>query len=149
MQIILKYITTIIRHLLGIKVFHNHMLFTAYFDKRNKSLKHYAARKIFNIDFLKLKRSPPGLSQILHWCRWLLFTSIKMFWSNKWLKSDVSFFFIEIFKFISLVCNACMGKLIVTSPFVILLVWWIKKSISYMQTNITHNSLPLLYQKGM
>ena len=69
MQITLKYITPIIRHLLGIKVFHNHMLFTAYFDKRNKSLKHYAARKIFNIDFLKLNRSPPSLSQILHWCR--------------------------------------------------------------------------------
>ena len=104
MQITLKYITPIIRHLLGIKVFHNHMLFTAYFDKRNKSLKHYAARNIFNIDFLKLNRSPPSLSQILHWCRWLLFTSIKIFWSNKWLKSDVSFFFIEILSVYNMQC---------------------------------------------
>ena len=85
MQITLKYITPIIRHLLGIKVFHNHMLFTAYFDKRSKSLKHYAARKIFNIDFLKRNRSPPSLSQILYWCGWLLFTSIKTFSSSHFL----------------------------------------------------------------
>ena len=44
-------------------------------------------------------------------------------------------FLIEIFKFISLVykiCNACMAKPIVTSPFVIFRVWWLKMSISYM-----------------
>ena len=68
MQITLKYIAPIIRYLLGIKIFHNHMLFTVNFNKRKKSLKE-VARKIFNIDFLKLNMSPPSLSQILHWCR--------------------------------------------------------------------------------
>ena len=45
MQITLElYITPIIRYLLSIKMFHNHMLFAVYFDKRNNSLKQ-AARK--------------------------------------------------------------------------------------------------------
>ena len=69
MQITLElYITPIIRYLLSIKMFHNHMLFAVYFDKRNNSLKQ-AARKVFDIDFRTLNRSPPSLSQILHCCR--------------------------------------------------------------------------------
>ena len=36
MQITLKYIAPINRYLLGIKIFHNHMLFTVNFNKRKK-----------------------------------------------------------------------------------------------------------------
>ena len=119
-QVTLKHITPIIRHLLASKFFIITCFLLLILIKETKT---WNISKIFNIDFLKLNRCPPSLSQILHWCRWLLFPSIKIFWSSKCLKSDVIFFFIEIFKFISLVCkirNACMGKLIVKSPFVIL-----------------------------
>ena len=40
-----------------------------------------------------------------------------------------SFSFLLFISLVCKICNACMGKLIVTSPFVIFCVWWIKKPI--------------------
>ena len=124
MQITLKYIAPIIRYLLGIKIFHNHMLFTIYFNKRKTGrtenflilifsnwIRVFPVYPKFCIGADKDVREPNilGADEM---------TPIHKHQNICGRKVTSFSFFIEIFMFINLVCkiyNACIAKLRVTS----------------------------------